>query len=172
MSNIILLTGKPRAGKTTALKTIINMIGKNRCGGFYTEEVREDGNRIGFDCVSLNGEVSRISDINFESDKKVGRYSVNVENFEKISLDAIDFAIKNKEVVIVDEIGPMQLLSAKFKKELEKLFKAKKIVVGTIFFDSYPIVDDIKKNLEVRLITITNDNRDDIPQQVLSIIEI
>ena len=43
---MILLTALPRTGKSTAIKKIVNMLGNDNCGGFYTEEIREDGERV------------------------------------------------------------------------------------------------------------------------------
>lgn len=45
---MLLLTALPRTGKSTAIKKIVNMLGPNNCGGFYTEEIRENDDRVGF----------------------------------------------------------------------------------------------------------------------------
>ncbi len=52
---MILLTALPRTGKSTAIKKIVNMLGKDNCGGFYTEEIREDGERVLFLWIRTTG---------------------------------------------------------------------------------------------------------------------
>ena len=54
---MILLTALPRTGKSTAIKKIVNMLGKDNCGGFYTEEIRDDGERVGFRICTLSGKL-------------------------------------------------------------------------------------------------------------------
>lgn len=49
------------------------MIGESNCIGFYTEEVRNDFDRIGFDCVSLEGKRQRIADVDFKSNVRSSR---------------------------------------------------------------------------------------------------
>jgi nucleoside-triphosphatase len=110
LENIFLLTGKPGTGKTTALKKIIHKIGVDRCGGFYTEEIRNDFNRVGFKCVSLDGNELKIADVNFQSPIRIGRYGININNFEKIGIDSIIDSLQKKKATVIDEIGPMQYI--------------------------------------------------------------
>ena len=53
------MTGKPGVGKTTVIKKIIEKYKKN-IGGFYTEEIREKGHRVGFRIKKTAGEVGLI----------------------------------------------------------------------------------------------------------------
>ena len=90
IGNIVLLSGEPKVGKTTALKKIIKMVGKENCAGFYTEEICNEFNRIGFDYVSVDGRRIRIADVNFESDIRIGRYGVDINVFEDFAIQAIN----------------------------------------------------------------------------------
>jgi len=57
MNNHILITGKPRSGKTTLIKNLIPIAKENySVAGFYTEEILEKGKRIGFNIRTLEGE--------------------------------------------------------------------------------------------------------------------
>jgi nucleoside-triphosphatase len=166
MRNKILLTGEPRVGKTTALKKIIQRIGETNCIGFYTEEIRNEFDRIGFDCVSLDGRRARIADINFKSDIRMGRYGIDIEAFEDIALKAINTSLSSNKVIIIDEIGPIQLLSTKFKQEIYNILASPNWVVGTIFYNKHPDADEIKKAPGIKLFRVTSECRDIIIEDI------
>jgi nucleoside-triphosphatase len=166
MKNKVLLTGEPRVGKTTALKKIIQIIGESNCSGFYTEEIRDEFDRIGFDCVSLDGRRTRIADINFKSDIRMGRYGIDIEAFEDIALKAIKTSLGSNKVIIIDEIGPIQLLSLRFKQEVYSILASPNCVIGTIFYNKHSDIDEIKKVPGIKLYRITNECRDTIMEDI------
>jgi nucleoside-triphosphatase THEP1 len=49
----LLLTGSPSSGKTTVLR-LVERLADLRLAGFYTREVREHGNRVGFEAVGVS----------------------------------------------------------------------------------------------------------------------
>ncbi len=51
----LLLTGSPGCGKTTVLKRVAEHLGDLRLAGFLTLELREHGQRVGFEAVGLGG---------------------------------------------------------------------------------------------------------------------
>ena len=71
------LTAPPKTGKSTAIKKIINMLGTKNCCGFYTKEMIEDGRRVGFKIVTLNGKEGILAD-----EYRIGKYGVNLKEFE------------------------------------------------------------------------------------------
>lgn len=166
MGNMVLISGEPRVGKTTALKKIIQMIGECNCIGFYTEEIRDEFNRVGFDCVSLNGRRKRIADVNLHSDIRMGRYGIDIESFEEFALQAINNSSSSSKIIIIDEIGPIQLLSAKFKQEINNILTGSNCVLGTIFYNKHPDIDEIKKFPGVKIYTLTNENRNTIIENI------
>lgn len=166
---MILLTAQPRTGKSTAIKKIVNMLGKANCGGFYTEEIRENGERVGFRICTLSGKTGILSHVNIESNYKISRYGVDLEEFEKLCISELESAIKDNNIkyIVIDEIGPMQLFSEKYKELLMDLLNCDKPIIGTIYMNSYEWLDDFKKQEKVNLIEITFDNRDSMPLQLV-----
>lgn len=166
---MILLTAPPRTGKSTAIRKIVNMLGREKCGGFYTEEIRKDGERVGFKIISLNGEEGILAHISFDSEFKISRYGVDLDTFEKICLKELHRAISTDSIkyIIIDEIGPMQLFSEEYKELLMQMLSIDKKVIGTIFYASYDWLDDFKKNEHVKLIEIDENNRNDITLQIV-----
>ncbi|MEE3344273.1 MAG: nucleoside-triphosphatase [Bacilli bacterium] len=169
---MILLTALPRTGKSTAIKKIVNMLGKDNCGGFYTEEIREDGERVGFRICTLSGKTGILSHVNIESDYRISRYGVDLETFERLCVSELESATKDNNVkyIVIDEIGPMQLFSEKYKALLISLLNCDKPIIGTIFMNPYEWLDDFKKQKNVNLIEITFDNRDSLPLQLVELL--
>jgi nucleoside-triphosphatase len=78
-----LITGRPGAGKTTLIKKAARMLQPFHPVGFYTEEIREQGERVGFQLVSLDGQSRVMSHVDIQSPFRVGRHRVDVEGFER-----------------------------------------------------------------------------------------
>ena len=169
---MILLTALPRTGKSTAIKKIVDILGINNCGGFYTEEVRENGERVGFEIKTLSGKTGLLSHINIDSKYQISRYGVDVDTFERIGVEELKSVINDKNIkyIIIDEIGPMELFSEEYKNLLMKLLHSDKPVIGTIFKNSYEWLDDFKKNDGIKLIEVTLENRDEIPLQIVEML--
>ena len=167
MGNVVLLSGEPRVGKTTALKKIIQMIGESNCSGFYTEEIRDEFNRIGFDCVSLDGRRKRIADVNIQhSDIRMGRYGIDIEAFEDFLLQVMNNSFSSSKIIIIDEIGPIQLLSTKFRQEINNILTSSNYVIGTIFYNKHPEIDEIKKIPGIKIYTMTSENRNTLVENI------
>ena len=163
------LTAPPKTGKSTAIKKIINMLGTKNCCGFYTKEMIEDGRRVGFKIVTLNGKEGILADVSYDGEYRIGKYGVNLKEFEKVALTELESIINadNDKYVIIDEIGPMQLFSDKYKELLLKIASTDKKIIGTAFYESYDWLDDFKKLDNVELIEINEMNRNDVPMEVV-----
>ncbi|MGI5288165.1 nucleoside-triphosphatase [Nonomuraea polychroma] len=159
----ILLTAPPRTGKTTVIRRLAELL--QGAGvpvrGFVSDEVREHGQRIGFTIEEFGGEKAVMAHVSWVSGPRVGKYGVNVPEFERIALPAIERALAAKgAVALVDEIGPMELLSPAFLPRCIALFAADIPVVATVHQRSRP---SLKSRIEAELITVTPQNRDELP---------
>jgi len=163
---MLLLTAPPRTGKSTAIRKIITCLGIENCRGFWTQEISQNGERVGFEINLCSGGKAVLAHVDSPSPLRVSRYGVNLEKFEELCLPTLLKAQETDSYLIIDEIGPMQLFSDKYKEILKGLVNSKK-VIGTIFYDSYPWLDDFKKLPKNVLITLTKENRNDIPLQVI-----
>jgi Predicted nucleotide kinase len=158
---VFLLTGKPRTGKSTLIKKLINELGSETCGGFYTEEITNSINeRIGFRCVSVDGESVEIAHVESPSETRIGRYGINNEEFEKFALRFLQEAMTVKKIIVIDEIGFIQMLSASFHRKVQEIINDNRIVLGTVPLDSHPEIDKIKLIKGVQLESINESTRD------------
>jgi nucleoside-triphosphatase len=70
----VLLTGSPACGKTTVILRLVELLRDLRLAGFYTRELREHGQRVGFKAVGLSSCLrATMAHVNFKSRQRVGR---------------------------------------------------------------------------------------------------
>ena len=167
MSKAFLLSGRPGVGKTNVVRTVAARLGA-RAGGFYTEEIREQGRRTGFRLVALDGPTGILAAVNVSSRYRVGRYRVHLDDLESVGVESLWRALAQPEVavVIVDEIGKMELFSSAFRDAVSAALDGAKPVVATIMAGSQPWVDAVKTRPDITLVEVTLDNRQELPELV------
>lgn len=163
MKQACLLTGPPGAGKTSLIKQVVAEYHGKACG-FYTEEIRVQGNRAGFRLVTLDGKEAILSHIDFASPYRVGKYGVNVAGLEQVGVSALLQGTPECELVVVDEIGRMELFSLAFRDAILQTIASGKRMLGTVMLHHHAWSDLIKCRPEVSLIMLSRQNR----QQVLA----
>ncbi len=167
MPNNLLLTGRPGVGKTTIIRAVAQALG-SRAGGFYTEEVRERGRRVGFRIVTLDGRTGWLAHTRLPGRYRVGKYNVNTSDLEKVGVTAVRRALGLCDVVIIDEIGPMELYSPAFKQVVMGAMDSPIPLVATIMsrFEPWTYALKVRNDTEVWEVTVAN--RDVIPARVLA----
>ncbi len=163
--NNLLLTGVPGIGKTTIIKKVVGSLEMDK-GGFYTEEIRENNRRVGFKLISFLGEEGILAHINSKSKYRVGKYGVNVEVFERVGIPALIDAIHNKELIVIDELGRMELFSLPFQKVVIEALDSPKPLLGVIQLHRNRFLDGIRKRPDVRIIEVNECNRDTLPELI------
>lgn len=162
--HVILLTGSPGIGKTTLVSKTITVLKEKAVdvGGMITLEIREGGTRVGFEIIDLtNSRRAWLAHINQKQGPRIGKYRVNMENLNIIGAQAISDAVEKCDVVVVDEIGPMELLSYKFRKAIEKTLSCEKLVIATVHQKARDqIIDKLKEIYEAETISLTRENRE------------
>ena len=155
----VLLTGRPGCGKTTLIKRVVNNL-PQRAGGFYTEEIRDRGTRVGFKIVTLDGDEVVFAHVALKTSERVGKYRLDRSALEAVGVKAIREAVQAQRLVVIDEIGPMEIRSAIFRDAVNKALDSEVPVLATIFGRSLPFTDAIKSRPDVTLIEVRPDNRE------------
>ncbi len=157
MKQVYLLTGIPGTGKTRLIKEAIAGIG-SKAGGFYTEELRSGGVRQGFKLITLDGQSAILAHVKIRSRYQVGKYGVDIDSLDRVGVAALRQAVRQCDLVVIDEIGKMELLSADFKKTVSEIIDSGKRVLGTIMLNSHRWADAIKRRPQVDLVPLTGAN--------------
>jgi len=169
MTSRIFLTGRPGIGKTTVVLETIKLLSRSgiRIGGMVSFEVRESGVRVGFRVKDIStGLEGWLAHVSFTSGPRIGRYRVSIEEFESVGVKAILDALNDDsiEVVVVDEIGPMELLSRRFRDTIYRLLDSNKNILGTIHYRCEdPLARRIRSMSGVEVLEVTFDNRNKLP---------
>jgi nucleoside-triphosphatase len=169
MTSAILLTGSPGCGKTTAIKRILAQLSRP-AGGFYTEEVREGGTRNGFKIVTLDGREGMLAHVNIQSSARIGRYGVDTRVVDSIAVDSIRHALAEKRLVVIDEIGPMEIFSGAFCQAVMDALASDSVVLGTIVKRRNMFADKIKALPNITLIEVTTVNRDRMVHEIVKLL--
>ena len=167
MEQVYLLTGRPGTGKTSLIKQVVAAAG-DKAGGFYTEEIRSGGSRQGFKVITLDGAEAVLAHINIRSPHRVSKYGVDVAGLERVGLAALERAARDRPLVIIDEIGKMELFSQSFRKAVLSLLERRKPLLATIMSSSHPWADAVKQRHGVKLVEVTRANHQPVLAEVLS----
>jgi nucleoside-triphosphatase len=160
------VTGPPGIGKTSILRRTVKEL-KNRkytIGGMFCREVREGGIRVGFEIIDIStGQRGWLAHLNQPTGPTIGKYHVNLTDLDVISAGSILDAIKNADILAVDEIGPMELLSPAFRSALTRAVESSKPLIGTIHYRlSTPLINNIKAREDTEILKVTYKNRENL----------
>jgi nucleoside-triphosphatase len=164
----LLLTGPPRCGKTTVVQKVVARF-PGKAAGFYTREVREGGVRVGFEIVTLDGRTALLSHVDFPGPCRVGKYGVNLDNFHRLALPALE-AAPGVELIVVDEVGKMECLSRQFVAAMERLWRQPLPLLITVAAKGGGYLAAIKEKPDKILLTVTPANRDELPRKILPLL--
>lgn len=165
MKNII-LSGPPRVGKTTIVRTIVSKLGED-CAGFCTEEILEQEERVGFKLLTMQNKSCILSHKEISGHVHVGKYGVDLECVEGIGVDAIKKGIRAGKTIIIDEIGKMEILSRAFRLAVLDALDSKCSVIVTMLFKRHPFCDKIRARKDVEIFEVTEENRDTLAEIIL-----
>jgi len=191
----IFLTGQPSVGKTTIIQSVLETFRGNyqvKISGFYTAECREGRDRVGFDilywdpigsCFKREA-LSRLSSSFKKDDPRVGKYLVDTKNVEKYCVSSIADVSKTSsgnELVIVDEVGKMEMLCPSFVPAVNELLNCKpennnqkRVILGTIPTPRYgrviDAVEDVRARDDVIVLHVNKANREDLKRTLLSLL--
>jgi len=168
----ILITGAPGSGKSSVIAGTVDILASMglRAGGIICPEMREGGTRIGFKMVDLlTGAEVLLAHVNMKGGPTVSKYCVNLAGVDAMSKGAIEDALSRSDFIVIDEIGPMEVLSEGFRKAVLLALGSPKPVLAAIHMKtSGGFIGSIKSRSDVELITIDRRSREALPEKLAS----
>ena len=134
-----------------------------------SREVREGGVRVGFEIMDFSTEQRGwLAHINQPTGPKISKYRVNLTDLDAIGVSSIIDAIRSADMIIVDEIGPMELVSSAFRDAVTQAAESSKPLLGTIHFglrDS--LVSSLKNREDAEIFEVTYENRETLHNLII-----
>jgi nucleoside-triphosphatase len=164
----ILLEGRPGSGKTTVAWRLLEIlkVGGVPVRGFVTREIRQGGRRAGFSFETADGTTGTLAHVDFAGPPRVGKYGVDLDEFERVVVPVIAEASRD-EIVLIDELGKMELASKSFREAALSVFDDDSaVVVATVHSFRHPVTDALKRRHDIDLIDVTRRNRDELPEAI------
>jgi len=165
----IFITGKPGCGKTTLIKESLKEL-KISAQGFFTEEIREKGKRVGFKIKTLNQKEGILAHRNLKTQFRVSKYGVNLKDLEEIGVRELERGLEKECLLVIDEIGKMELFSQKFRDVVLKCLESKNKVLGTIMLKENSFCEKIKKRGDTKIFYLTSENKKKVKAEILKIL--
>jgi len=161
------ITGHPGVGKTTLVKRVLEAVSL-RAGGMITEEIRKCGFRVGFLLRDVaTGREGLLAHRHHCDGPKFGQYRLCLRDLEEIGAAAIERAVEEAELVVIDEVGPMELKSARFIAAVERALASEKHLLVTVHRASnHRLAYRIRHEVD-HLIRLTQSNREEKIQEVI-----
>jgi nucleoside-triphosphatase len=163
----VLIEGRPGSGKTTVAARLAALLAERGVDvrGFVTDELREGGRRVGFAVEAIDGRRATLAHVTLPGPPRVGKYGVDLDAFERVALPALAEP-PERSVVVIDEVGKMELASARFREAVSRLLEADVDLVATVHAFRHPFTDELKQRRDVERISVTRAERDELPERL------
>ncbi len=162
----LLLTGSLGCGKTTVLERVVEHLGDLRLAGFLTLELREHGQRVGFEAVGLGGRRVILDHVRLRSLVSVGRYGVEPDHLIPLIEEELNRPLGTVDAYLIDEIGKMECHCPQFISTMRRLLTEPIPVVSTIALRRGGFIAEVKGRPDVQVVEVTRGGRDTLPGQI------
>ena len=181
------ITGLPRSGKSAVLDKVVSMIIDERkadsralrrgvpaniIGGMRTEAIIENGERVGYACVDiLSGDRGVMAHREIDSRNRILGFGIDPSELDKVAVPAIQNAIGNCEILVIDEVGKFSVESEGFVAAVREALEYDMPTLLTLHKKSrHPLLQDIRRRDDGRILEVTPVNRALLPYKILKLI--
>lgn len=167
------ITGLPGSGKTQALRKVVEMLEEEEysVGGMITEPIIEKNRRVGFYVVNWKSKDKAVlAHTSVKSKFMVGKYGVDLNSLNTVGVEALKCACKDADVIVVDEVGKMEVESDRFVSAVKEAMETDKPMILTLHKKSRnPLLQDIRRRDDVRILEVTPINRNLLPYKIIKL---
>ena len=169
------ITGLPGAGKTHTLRKVVEMLEMEgiKVGGMITDGIIENGAKVGFMVQDLlTKEEGVLARLDMQSEVKFLDYGVDMDSLNNIGVAAIMRSIDDAEVIVIDEVGKLEVESKHFIEAVKEALEADKPLLLTLHKKSRnPLLQDIRRRDDVRILEVTPTNKNILPYKIIPLIK-
>ena len=157
------VTGPPGVGKSTLVQKCAKA-SKHKVGGVLARDKRVKDRRVGFELLDLgSGAMGMLADETGDG-PQLGKYRVRLDDLDRIGARAIEESLQS-DLIVVDEVGPMELSSKRFVAAVEKAIASDKPMLIVLHqWSQHPLAKKIRKTF--RVITLSQENMDRIADEI------
>lgn len=170
--NNLLITGPSRIGKTTILERLATILAESDylVNGFISPAELQNGERIAFTLRTISGRtftLSQKSGPDFgQQPLKIGNHFVDLTIVDRVMVPMMEEAANNSDIFLLDEIGPMEIMSLQFRSALSLLLDMPTLVVASISIAPDRYISRIMSREDVFIVEVDQTNRDLLPQEL------
>ncbi len=170
---LLVVSGTPGSGKTTAVLGATRRLMEMgfSAGGCITREIRERGERKGFEILSLtDGSTGILASVDIKEGPRVGKYRVNLSSLKDVAARSVEQAADTSDFIVIDEIGPMELMSPEFKKAVRKALSSMKPLLAVVHLR---VKDDIARDVREEaehIFVLDKENRDKVADKIFNLL--
>ncbi len=171
------ITGMPNVGKTETLIKIVKSLEKHGyiVQGMVTEPVIKNKEQVGFCAINWKTKEKAIfAHKEYDFKDKVDEFGVDVKALDRVGIPPIEQAINDDEIdiIIIDEIGKMEMLSERFCEIVIEALDSDKPIMVTLHKKSRtPLLQDVRRRDDMRILEVTPVNRNLLPYKIEKIME-
>lgn len=169
MKKHLFLTGDKQVGKSTLLRRLMD-VRQLDCAGFETKAFYLSGERRGF---TLHGRVQMPP---YENDciccVRTGEKKAApvLETFNQNGVDILKLSLESAApYILMDEIGRLESRSEAFCAQVLRTLDGEKRVLGVLQKCSSALVEQIMARDDVTVLTVTEENREEIFRRLCKI---
>jgi nucleoside-triphosphatase len=149
------------------MKEIASALGPRRAKGFITEEVREGGERRGFRVALLHEAREGILARAGGPGPRVGKYGVDLASFEATVLPFLEAEVRPETVYLLDEVGKMECLSARFRAAVAGIIGSGAAAVATVPLRASGFPAEVKARGDLTIIPVSRANAVEVRSMIL-----
>ncbi len=180
------ITGLPRSGKSAVLDKVVSMViaehkadsrrsgtGSGVIGGMRTKAIIEDGERVGYACIDIEtGESGVMAHREIDSRNRILGYGIDPSEVDRVGVPAIQNAVGNCEILVIDEVGKFSVESEGFVAAVRGALDYDMPTLLTLHKKSrHPLLQDIRRRDDGRILEVTPVNRALLPYKILKLIQ-
>jgi nucleoside-triphosphatase len=169
LDEIWLITGPPGIGKSTVVSRVVLRLKSAGIivGGCVASERRQKGARVGFDVKDLtNGTQGELASLTRTLGPKVGKYRLNLADLASVGAKGLLDAAVASELIVIDEVGPMELVSPEFRRAIHTCLLSGKPILAVVH---ERLEDDLLVNLRAEakeIIVLSQNNRNEVADRL------